>query len=150
MTAGRELPAGSGGFRINAAIMSWLRQVQVGLEYDNIQRVPDWLKKQTGESSILSAAAPFRNIARDSGPKRSSKDSSGARRPQMNLKEVMVEVRLSRTTITRLMKDGLFPQHHYNSPGRRFWYSDEIREYQRRAPDRKPDAPRGDGKGTKG
>lgn len=55
-------------------------------------------------------------------------------RRMLSIGQVLEIVPLGRTTLFRMESAGTFPASHYASPNRRFWYADEIADWQRALP----------------
>jgi predicted DNA-binding transcriptional regulator AlpA len=55
-------------------------------------------------------------------------------RRMLTVKEVLDIVRVGRTTLYRLERDGNFPRSTYVSANRRVWYADEVIDWQKSAP----------------
>jgi predicted DNA-binding transcriptional regulator AlpA len=55
-------------------------------------------------------------------------------RRMMTVEDVLAIVPVGRTTLFRMERDGLFPPSHYVSPNRRFWYADEVAQWQNALP----------------
>jgi prophage regulatory protein len=57
---------------------------------------------------------------------------NGEPRKMLNEKEVLKILPVSRSTLWRMEKRGEFPRSTYVSSNRRFWFADEITEWQNR------------------
>jgi prophage regulatory protein len=55
-------------------------------------------------------------------------------RRMLTITQVLEIVLLGRRSLFRMEQKGTFPASHYASPNRRFWYADEIAEWQRALP----------------
>jgi prophage regulatory protein len=58
--------------------------------------------------------------------------ASGEPRRMLNEKQVLAIIPVSRSTLWRLEKAGKFPRSTYISSNRRFWFADEVTEWQNR------------------
>ena len=69
----------------------------------------------------------------DAPPLRPDEDrpSAGPRR-MLNEKQVLEIIPVSRSALWRLEKQGKFPRSTYISSNRRFWFADEVTEWQNR------------------
>jgi prophage regulatory protein len=67
--------------------------------------------------------------APDSTPPRSTQLQP---RRMLNEKQVLEIVPVSRSTLWRMEKQGKFPRSTYISSNRRFWFADEVTEWQNR------------------
>jgi predicted DNA-binding transcriptional regulator AlpA len=52
-------------------------------------------------------------------------------REMMNAEQVLALIPISRTTLFRLERDGLFPQGQAITPHRKLWFGDEVVAWQR-------------------
>jgi predicted DNA-binding transcriptional regulator AlpA len=64
-------------------------------------------------------------------------------RRMLNEKQLLQIVPFSRMTLHRMTKAGRFPKGTYISPNRRFWYEDEIVEWQKAVDEFNPNRGRG-------
>jgi prophage regulatory protein len=72
----------------------------------------------------LSDAPPLR-------PEEDHYPSAGPRK-MLNEKQVLEIIPVSRSTLWRMEKQGKFPRSTYISSNRRFWFADEVTEWQNR------------------
>ncbi|MDD1520022.1 MULTISPECIES: helix-turn-helix transcriptional regulator [Bradyrhizobium] len=68
----------------------------------------------------------------------------------INEKEVLEIIRLSRTTLYRLVKAGKFPQPTYVSENRKTWRDDEVYSWYETVDARNPNRRRGKGRRPRG
>jgi prophage regulatory protein len=78
--------------------------------------------KNNGPEPPRTAAPPWQPDGED-------RPSAGPRR-MLNEKQVLEIIPVSRSTLWRLEKQGKFPRSTYISSNRRFWFADEVTEWQ--------------------
>ena len=55
-------------------------------------------------------------------------------RRMLTIAQVLEIVPVRRTTLFKMERQGTFPASHYASPNRRFWFADEVAEWQATLP----------------
>ncbi len=58
-------------------------------------------------------------------------DAPDTVREMMSAEEVLAKIKVSRTTLFRLERDGFFPQGRAITPHRKLWFADEVIEWQK-------------------
>lgn len=62
------------------------------------------------------------------------KDDGVSTRRALKVNEVLEIVRVGRSTLYRMERDGLFPPSTYISPNRRIWWEDQVINWQNEGP----------------
>jgi prophage regulatory protein len=75
--------------------------------------------------------------------------NKSAPRVMLNEAQVLQIIPVSRSTLWRLERKGAFPRSTYVSPNRRFWFADQIADWQRSVDEFNPNRGRGKGRRTR-